>query len=161
MARRKPKRRNIFFIPADQEDLTKFALLALTFISAARPAFAGPINSLCNTGVSDCATETPITTQGILDRNFTVTQVPSGTNPTAETFFESSYYCSGANPIGTDTASWITTDFAGSPSEAVGTYNYEEVLTTGNFSGTVPVAFSGNWATDNCGTLPGERRRWR
>lgn len=129
-------------------------LLAFTFASTAGLALAAPINLLvCNTGVSNCATQTPITTLGQLDPNFRVTLVPSGTNPTADTYFASPYYHSGTNPLGTNTASWITTEFGGVPTEALGTFNYQEVLTTGNFAGTVPVAFSGNWATDNCGTI--------
>lgn len=131
----------------------KAVLLAFTFASAASLAIAGPINMLCNTGVSNCATETPITTQGVLDPNFTVTLVPSGTNPTSNTYFNGLYYQAGTNPIGTNTASWITTEFGGAPTQSVGTFNYQEVLTTGNFAGTVAVVFSGNWATDNCGTI--------
>lgn len=128
--------------------------LVVTFASTASLAFAGPINLLlCNTGVSNCATETPITTLGNLDPNFKVTLVPSGTNPTANTYFASPYYHSGTNPLGTNTASWITTEIGGVPTEALGTFNYQEVLTTGNFAGTAPFVFSGNWATDNCGTI--------
>lgn len=121
---------------------------------AASSALAGTFAILCDTGVSNCTTESPFTTTGISDSNFTLTLAPAGvTNPTAVTFIANGYYRAGTNPIGTDTASWITTDSGGSPSEAVGAFNYQEMLTTGNFAGTVAATISGNWATDNCGTI--------
>ena len=132
----------------------KTIVLVAAFAAAASSASAGTFTTLCDTGVSNCTTESPITTTGIADSNFLITLTPGGVSkPTVDTFIANGYYRSGSNPIGTDTASWITTESGGAPSEAVGTFNYQEVLTTTNFAGTVPVTISGRWAMDNCGTL--------
>jgi hypothetical protein len=114
-------------------------------------AIAGPFTQVCDTGVSNCTLESPITTQGVADSNFAVTSVPSGvTSPTAVTFFTSGYFQSGTNLIGTNAASWITTKGVAGVSEAIGTFNYQEAITA-DVTGSVTI--TGNWATDNCGTL--------
>src|ERR1035437_4934155 len=127
-------------------------ILALA-AAAATSAIATPFLQLCDTGVSNGATESPFTTVQV-DSNFTVNSAPAGIT-TPYTYFTAPYYQSGANPMGTNTASWITTvgGAANTPETAVGTYNYQEAITTTNFIGTVPVIISGDWATDNCGTL--------
>jgi len=133
---------------------TILCLVVVAFSAAASSAFAGTIATLCDTGVSNCTTESPFTTTGVFDSNFTLVSAPAGvTDPSVVTFIANGYYRSGTNPIGTDTASWITTDSEGSPSETVGTFIYQEVITTGNLIGTVPATISGSWAADNCGTL--------
>jgi hypothetical protein len=128
-----------------------FFVLALAAV-AASSAIAGPFTQLCNTGVSNCTTESPITTQGVADSHYTVTTAPAGvTGPTAATFFVGgSYFQSGSNPIGTPTASWVTTQSDGGPTGAVGTYNYQEAITA---AVTGVVTITGMWGTDNCGTL--------
>lgn len=133
-----------------------FALAA----GAASSAFAGPFVSLCDTGVSsisNCSAESPVNgtaTAEDADTNFTVTQIPSGSGGIATpytTFTSGFYYQSGLNPMGTNTASWITTvNSALTPSQAVGNFNYQEAITA---TVTGMVTISGKWAVDNCGTI--------
>jgi hypothetical protein len=130
----------------------KASIFVLALAAAgASSVVAGPFTQLCDTGVSNCATESPVTTQGVTDSNFSVTAAPAGvTSPSAVTFFTGGYFQSGANPLGTTTASWIGTKTGGSVTQAVGTYTYQEAITA---SVTGPVTISGSWGTDNCGTL--------
>jgi hypothetical protein len=139
-----------------EEIQMKTVALVLALAAGAMSAHAGTLTftMLCDAGVSNCTTETPITTVGVPDSHFTLSVVPAGvTSPTVDTYFYPTYYQSGTNPIGTDTASWITTDSAGAPTQAVGTFNYQQVITTTSFAGTFPVTLSGSWGTDNCGTI--------
>jgi len=119
--------------------------------AAASSAVAGPFTQLCDTGVSNCTTESPITTQDVADSHFSVTTAPAGvTSPSAVTYFTSGYFQSGANPLGTTTASWISTSGTGGITDTVGTYNYQEAIVA---TVTGPVTISGSWGVDNCGTL--------
>jgi len=59
---------------------------------------------------------------------------------------------SGVNPIGTDTANWITANSTGNPNGALNALGGVYIYTyTPGLSG--PVTVSGNWAADNCGTI--------
>src|SRR5580693_7597391 len=122
----------------------KLTILMLAVAAAA--AGASTITSnLCNTGVvAGCATETPLAAlNGAVDSNFTTN---SGTY--AVTYYASSYIA------GTTTAHWITTATGPTASptfaSAIGLYIYRETITT-SAAGTF--TFTGNWATDNCGTI--------
>jgi len=113
---------------------------------AAFAAGASTITSnLCDTGVvAGCASETVITAlNGAVDTNFT-----TNTGTYAATYYAGSYIA------GTTTAHWITTATGPTASptfaSAIGLYIYRETITT---SGAGTFTFTGNWATDNCGTI--------
>ena len=129
--------------------------LVLALAAAASSAAASTFTSLCDTGVSNCTTESPMTAVDVTDSNFAITLLPAGVpSPTVATaILAGGYYQSGTNPIGTNTASWITVWSGGAETQAVGTFNYQQAITTGSFAGMVPVTISGTWATDNCGTI--------
>lgn len=62
------------------------------------------------------------------------------------------YFVSGGNSIGTANASWITTNANGIGDTLSGLYTYSEAITTAGFAGG-SFTYSGNWATDNCGSI--------
>ena len=121
----------------------KLTILALAFATWA--AGASTITSnLCDTGVmAGCSGEVPLALNGAVDSNFT-----TNTGTYAVTYYASSYIA------GTTTAHWITTATGPTASptlaNAVGLYIYRETITT-SAAGTF--TFTGNWGTDNCGTI--------
>src|SRR5271156_3043415 len=131
----------------------KTAILILALAAAASAASAAAITStLYDTGVNGSGT--PSASLDVTDSHFTVTAEPAGTGTApfeAITTYVGGYYQSGT-AIGTTTADWITTAFGSGPAldTAVGLYNYEETVTT---SGAGTFTFTGDWATDNCGTI--------
>jgi hypothetical protein len=135
----------------------KTVVLLFALVVAASSAAANTLTftTLCDTGVNNCTTENPITTADVTDSNFAITLVPAGVpSPTVATAsLAGGYYHSGTNPLGTNTASWITVWSGGAETQAVGTFNYQQMITTGSFAGMLPVTISGSWATDNCGTI--------
>jgi hypothetical protein len=130
----------------------KAAILVLAFAAATSIASASNI-ALCDTGVSNCATETPDPTLGALDSNFTVTMAPGGSanGYIAAVFFMAGYY-HGTNPYGTGSADWITTESGttGANDTAVGLYEYQDAFSVTK-AGTY--TFTGDWGADNCGAI--------
>jgi uncharacterized protein (TIGR03437 family) len=122
----------------------KLTILVLALATSA--AGASTITSdLCNTGVvAGCSGEVALTAlNGAVDSNFT-----TNTGTYAITFYTSAYIA------GTTTAHWITTATGPTTSptlaSAIGLYTYRETITT---SGPGTFTFTGDWATDNCGTI--------
>ena len=128
----------------------KAAVLILAL--AAATSAATITSTLYDTGVN--GTGTPFTTLGAADSHFTITAEPAGTGTPpfdAVTTYVGGYYASGTS-IGTTSADWISTAYGpGSTLDtAVGLYNYEETVVT---SGAGTFMFTGDWGTDNCGTI--------
>jgi len=129
----------------------KASVLILVLMVATSAASAGTITStLCDTGVATgCAGEVALTPiNGAVDSNFTIT-----TAPTTGTYYALTYY-NAFYLADTTTADWITTASGPTTSptlaSAVGLYNYQETITT---NGPGMFTFTGDWATDNCGTI--------
>ena len=122
----------------------KLTMLVLAFATLAAGTSAVTSN-LCDTGVvAGCSSQVPLTAlNGAVDSNFTTN---AGTY--AVTYYTSFYIA------GTSTAHWITTATGPTASptlaSATGLYIYRETITT---SGAGTFTFTGNWATDNCGTI--------
>lgn len=102
-----------------------------------------------NTGVNGSGNPLGINTA---DSHFTVNG-PGTTPLTVVTIpFNPGYFVSGGNSIGTATASWITTNTNGVVDTLTGLYTYSEAITNAGFGGGL-FSYSGNWATDNCGSI--------
>jgi hypothetical protein len=132
----------------------KAAILIVALAAAASTAGAATITStLYDTGVNGSGT--PSASLDVVDSHFTVTAEPAGTGTPpfeAITTYVGGFYYKNGTPIGTTTADWITTAYGTGPTldSAVGLYNYEETVIT---SGAGTFTFTGDWATDNCGTI--------
>lgn len=131
--------------------------LALMLALATAAASAQTITStLYDTGVNGSGT--PFSSVGQLDSAFTVTVAPTGISAPqdAYSYFVTGFYYHNGTAIGTTTADWINggTVAAGATTPTfdlgVGLYTYQEAVTT---SGAGTFTFTGDWATDNCGTI--------
>jgi hypothetical protein len=130
--------------------------LALMLALATSLASAQTITStLYDTGVNGSGT--PYASVGQLDSPFTVIAAPTGiSGPQNAYSFANSYYYHSGTAIGTATADWISAGTlapgTSTPTfdQGVGLYTYQEAVTA---SGAGTFTFTGDWATDNCGTI--------
>jgi hypothetical protein len=124
----------------------KATIFVLALAAAAAPAAtAGTIfNGLFNTGV-DSSSNAYLNTSGQTDSHFT-----TGSGYYAATYYYGVPWYPDQTPGGPGGADWISTYANGTIQTYVGSFDYTETLTA-NVTGSVII--TGNWATDNCGTI--------